>query len=137
MKKSGFFTKMRLLQAMLVSATMLLVMAFAPSQNTADEEWALLASANGVNAYAMKTDCNGKAVYVVKITNTAAEQRSFKLTYALVGSTAFGPISENYVLNAQESKEGSCKGGRQLVLTDYENNPGSIADKVNIEIANL
>jgi hypothetical protein len=134
MKKSGFFTKMRLLQAMLVTATMLLVMAFAPSQNTAEDEWTLLASESGVNAYAMETDCGGQSKYLIKIENTSLELKSFKLTYELKGSQAYGPRTESYTLNPSETKEGSCKTGKLLVLPDYEKTPGSTSDKVKIEI---
>lgn len=134
MKKSGMFSKIKLLQVTLVAASLILLMAFAPSRQNAEEGWVLLTSESGINAYAMKSECSGSSKYLIKIENTSSEISSFKLTYELKGSQAYGPRTDSFILNPLENKEGSCKSGKLLVLPDYENTSGNILDRVKIEI---
>jgi len=134
MKKSGFFTKMRVLQAMLVTATMLLVMAFAPSQTTADEEWTLLASESGVNAYVTADVCGKNAMYVFKLENTT--NKSVSLSYTLTASTdpTFPPITKETVLQPNQSVIGSCDAMWQLALP---NSSGKTTELQNLATVSL
>ncbi len=134
MKKSGFFTKMRVLQAMLVSATMLLAMAFAPSQTTAEDEWTLLTSESGVKAFAMASDCSKNATYVFKLENTT--NSAVAISYTLTASTdpTFPPITKETVLQPNQSLIGNCDTMWELTLPNSSGKTTGLQNLVTVSL---
>lgn len=136
MKKETLLKFSGILQVAIGIVALVSLMAFTPGQQNAGDEWTLITSQNGISAYAMESNCDGQTKYLIRLENTSSDQKTFTITYFLEGSQAFGPITEKYVLNASDSKEGSCTSHKALVLPDFERKPGTVSDKVNIEITN-
>lgn len=134
MKKNGLFSKIKLLQVTLVSASMILLMAFAPIQQNSEEGWTLLKSQDNVNVFGMITNCDNQSIYLFKVENLNRQSASLSLTITAPSEMAYGPKVFQVVLDPNEETSSLCHE-TTLRLPRYDLTGSPISEvKVNVTL---
>ena len=108
MKKNRFISSLSLLQAILVTASLTMLMAFSPAKQSGDETWTLLKSQENVNVYGMITTCEDQSIYLFKVENASTAVVNATLIVNVSTEPAYGSKTFKVVVGPKASTTQLC-----------------------------